>query len=172
MFDPVCILFLETWVSRWYCEDCVSGWSTRDKVLQWSIESEGQRWQCDHWQTLLDHEMPLLGAFNRWRIFYYYTLLPNFYPADLHSTYTRVENGVDPDQMVSLEASWSGSKVFQKRYFQVQRTRVMPYTEKVIWSGSTNRKYKGSAGQGLTCFSSKNGDSFLTSNKITCGLCC
>ena len=49
------------------------------------------------------------------------TLLPNFYPVYLHHSSckhvfsSRVENGVDPVQMASLEASWVGSTVFTKR---------------------------------------------------------
>ena len=60
------------------------------------------------------------------------TLLPNLYPVHLqHSScklvFTiRVENSVNPDQMASSEANWSGSTVFE------------------------NEINPGSAGQGLT----------------------
>ena len=57
------------------------------------------------------------------------TLLSNFYSVSLqHSSCKRVysfrgENSEDPDQMASLEASWSGSCVFKKGLNQDQQNK-------------------------------------------------
>ena len=62
------------------------------------------------------------------------TLLPEFYPVNLqHSSCKnvfsiRIENNVDPDQMASSEAIWSGSTVFPSRdksWFSRLRVKMM-----------------------------------------------
>ena len=64
------------------------------------------------------------------------TLLPNFlstYSIQVVSIYSiRVENSVDPDQMASLEASWSGSTMFSKKDntgFSWIRVKIVWWTE-------------------------------------------
>ena len=58
------------------------------------------------------------------------TLLPNFYPVNLQCSsnqqeFSRIENSVGPNQIASLEASWSGSNVFSiTNKSRFSRTRV------------------------------------------------
>ena len=45
-----------------------------------------------------------------------------------------IKNSVDPDQLVSAEASWSGSTLFSKRWYRVgEFVFNVPSTAKVIW---------------------------------------
>ena len=70
-----------------------------------------------------------------------------FYPVILqHCSYQvisiyftfKVENSVDPDQMVSSEASWSGSTVFRNDLSGLSRTRVNCVTRLIFLMGFQN----------------------------------